>query len=76
MSNTDSGLAQHPGPAWPQASETKLPESIGGPIAEQLARIEHVIWSTPIAEEIEPWVTPRWRAAGARISGEADHGQP
>jgi hypothetical protein len=74
VSNTDSGLAQHPGPARPQARETKLPESIGGAIAEQLARIEQVIWSTPIAAEVEPWVTPRWDAAGVRIGGEADRG--
>ena len=51
----------------------KLSESAGGAIAEQLARIEQVVWSTPVAAAIEPWVTPRWVSVDPnRTTGEAN----
>lgn len=45
-------------------------------VAEQLARIERVLWSTAVAHEVEPWVTPQWHAAdAARPAKEVDRGQ-
>ncbi|MGI8912529.1 MAG: hypothetical protein ACR2JY_01865 [Chloroflexota bacterium] len=32
--------------------------STGSASAEQLTRIERVVWATPLAAEIEPWTTP------------------
>jgi hypothetical protein len=76
VSDTDGGAAHPSGLIGPQYGEPKLPESAGGAIAEQLARIEQVIWSTPIAVDTEPWVTPRWVPVDRnRATGEANNEQ-
>jgi hypothetical protein len=38
--------------------------------AERLARLERVLWSTVLAADVEPWVTPQWKPADARRNGD------
>lgn len=50
------------------------PTPAGGHLTEQLASIERLLWSTPVAAAVEPWVTPPWRAAdAARPARRANH---